>query len=182
MLVHFIFNIPVLNNLADLYYNSVNSTYYSRGQFLLLVRYIPVLSFSLLLISYFKILKEVIDQKVVRSVLLLIFHALIIALISTEWYYFLIMAYGKPAMAFSFRIGLSIIWALYSVGLLLSGIKHKTKLLRVSGITWLGITMIKVVFFDLSQLETLGRTVVLVVVGIILLTASFLYQKYKPHM
>jgi uncharacterized membrane protein len=41
------------------------------------------------------------------------------------------------------------------------------------------ITLVKLFFYDTSELDTVPKTLLFVSVGIILLIASFLYNKYK---
>jgi uncharacterized membrane protein len=46
----------------------------------------------------------------------------------------------------------------------------------------LGITLVKLFFYDLSSLSTISKTVVLLVLGMIMLMASFLYNKFKDSI
>jgi uncharacterized membrane protein len=46
----------------------------------------------------------------------------------------------------------------------------------------LGITLVKLFFYDLSTLTTISKTVVLLVLGMIMLMASFLYNKFKDSI
>ncbi len=77
------------------------------------------------------------------------------------------------------KTGLSILWGAYSLMLIVVGIVQKKSYLRIAAMAWLGVTLIKLFFYDLSELSTLSKTVVLVILGVVLLTISFLYNKYK---
>jgi len=63
--------------------------------------------------------------------------------------------------------------------LIVLGIWRKKKYLRIGAIALFGITLIKLFFYDLSQLDTIAKTVVFISLGVLLLIISFLYHKYK---
>ena len=52
-------------------------------------------------------------------------------------------------------------------------IKH----VRISGIVIFAVTFVKIFFVDLSHLEAFAKAIVFVVMGLLLLVASFFYQK-----
>ena len=54
--------------------------------------------------------------------------------------------------------------------------------LRIMAITLFSITLIKLFVYDTEQLGTIGKTVVFVSVGILLLIVSFLYNQYKSKL
>jgi uncharacterized membrane protein len=76
-------------------------------------------------------------------------------------------------------LGLSIIAGIYSLLLISYGIYVRKAYLRVSAMVLLAITLGKVIFYDLSTFTTVSKTVVLIILGIIMLAASYLYNKYK---
>ena len=41
------------------------------------------------------------------------------------------------------------------------------------------MTLIKIFFYDLTDLDTISKTVVFVSLGVLMLIVSFLYNKYK---
>lgn len=75
----------------------------------------------------------------------------------------------------------SIVWALYAAFLTLVGFVSHMKSARILGITLFIITAIKV-FFDLWALGPLYRIVTSIVFGIIALSASFLYARFKDRL
>jgi len=78
-----------------------------------------------------------------------------------------------------YKLGLSIIAGSYSLLLISYGIYVRKAYLRVSAMVLLAITLGKVIFYDLSTFTTVSKTVVLIILGVIMLAASFLYNKYK---
>jgi uncharacterized membrane protein len=81
-----------------------------------------------------------------------------------------------------YKLGLSIIGGAYALVLIFVGIRKKQKHLRISAMVLLGITLVKLFFYDLSSLSTISKTVVLLVLGMIMLMASFLYNKFKDSI
>ncbi len=77
------------------------------------------------------------------------------------------------------KVGFSVLWGVYALGLVARGFGQKQKLLRLMGIVLFGITLVKLFLFDLSNIPTLGKIVAFVGLGVLLLIISFLYQKYK---
>jgi len=103
------------------------------------------------------------------------FHFLIFCVLSAELFTWMEIY----RIADSGKLALSILWGLYAVALLLIGISRSKKHLRISAIVLFAFTLLKVFFYDLSDLGTISRTVVFVSLGILLLVASFLYSKYR---
>ena len=80
------------------------------------------------------------------------------------------------------QLSISVVWTIYGGALLTIGIARRSKLLRVMGLLLLGLTIFKVFLFDLSSLEKLYRIISFIVLGLILLTVSFLYQRYRQRV
>lgn len=79
-------------------------------------------------------------------------------------------------------ITLSILWALYAVGVIAVGFARKSRLLRVGGILLIGFTLLKFFLYDLWGLGTLYRIIISITLGVLLLLASFGYNKYKERI
>lgn len=89
-----------------------------------------------------------------------------------------------PALTFEFSGNLargmtySIAWGAFALGLLIVGIWKRQRPARLAAIGLLGVTLGKLFLFDLSQLDQLYRIGAFIGVAVILIVASFLYQKY----
>jgi uncharacterized membrane protein len=81
---------------------------------------------------------------------------------------------GNFARDMSYTIG----WALFAFGLLVAGIVRKLPAARWSAIGLLGVTMLKLFFHDLAQLEALYRIGAFVAVALIAIGASLAYQRF----
>ncbi len=69
-------------------------------------------------------------------------------------------------------------WALYGLGLLALGIRTGGKLLRISSLVVMGITVCKVFLFDTSHLKDLYRVFSFLCLGASLFFLAWLYQKF----
>ena len=82
----------------------------------------------------------------------------------------------------SHKLGLSILWGVYSLLLISLGIAKKKKHLRVGAIVLFAVTLVKLFFYDISDYDTLAKTIVFVSLGVLLLIISFLYNKYTHRI
>jgi uncharacterized membrane protein len=89
-----------------------------------------------------------------------------------------------PTLTFSFSgnfardMTYSIAWALYAFALLLAGMKQKTGWVRYAGVALLLVTLGKLFLHDLGNLSQLYRIGAFIGVAIILIVASFVYQRF----
>jgi uncharacterized membrane protein len=72
----------------------------------------------------------------------------------------------------------SIAWALFALLLLIVGIARQQRAFRYAGLGLLSITLLKLFFHDLAQLDQLYRIGAFVVVAVIAMLASFAYQRF----
>ncbi|PYL65453.1 MAG: hypothetical protein DMF20_08660, partial [Verrucomicrobia bacterium] len=91
---------------------------------------------------------------------------------------------GTVALTFQFSgnfardMSYSIAWALFALLMLIVGIRKQIAPVRFASLGLLGVTVVKLFFHDLSQLDQLYRIIAFVVVAIIAMVASFLYQRF----
>ena len=79
------------------------------------------------------------------------------------------------------QLSLSVMWALYGGGLLVAGRVWRVRLLRLMALARLSLTTLKVFFWDLSSLDRIYRIISFIVLGLILLAVSYLYQKTQQR-
>ena len=78
--------------------------------------------------------------------------------------------------------GVSVAWTVFALSLLVVGIAVRNRDIRLQGLAVFSLTILKVFFVDTAALDTLGRTVSFVVLGVILLAASFIYSRYRDEV
>ncbi len=79
-------------------------------------------------------------------------------------------------------LAISLFWGVYAAALMIAGFIRELPLLRYAAIGLFGLTVAKVILFDLSSLELAYRIVSLVISGLILLGASYLYQRHRDRI
>lgn len=91
---------------------------------------------------------------------------------------------GSPSIAFEFEgnfardMTYTISWALFALGLLGLGIWKRQRHIRYPGLGLLAVALLKLFLHDLANIESIYRIGALIVVAIIALAASYLYQRF----
>ncbi len=77
------------------------------------------------------------------------------------------------------KAGLSIVWGLSSFVIIWLGLVKKYKPLRVIALVVFGITLIKLFAYDIQNIPPAGKIVAFILLGVVLLVVSFMYQRLK---
>ncbi|CAN5453257.1 DUF2339 domain-containing protein [soil metagenome] len=169
-----------ISELRENYLAQTNAEYFSRGIFHLLVRYISYAFIAGLIAAVYEYFK----QKFVRDYLPdlpldLIFDAVfyftMLWIFSSE----LLNLMDVFGVADSYKLGLSILWGIFALALIVIGIYKRKTYLRISAIVLFALTLVKLFFYDIADLSTISKTVVFISLGVLLLIISFLYNKFK---
>jgi len=80
------------------------------------------------------------------------------------------------------QTAISLFWGLYAAALITAGFIHRLSPLRYAAIGLFGLTLGKVILFDLGFLELAYRIITLVISGLILLGTSYLYQQHRDRI
>lgn len=149
--------------------------YYETSAFNLWVRYIAYLFLALIFYVTYKEIKQTYIKIKLTIPFELILHTCILWVASSElinW-----MDFFNSSQ--SYKLGISILWGIYALLLIVLGLWKKKQYLRIGAISLFSITLIKLFFYDISHLNTIAKTIVFVSLGVLLLIISFLYNKYK---
>ncbi|MDR3095357.1 MAG: DUF2339 domain-containing protein [Bacteroidales bacterium] len=142
------------------------------------IRYIAILfAGGMLAVVYRQIRDSEFITKALHVPTMLFLHLAILWIASSELLNWLDIAGFEGDQ--SYKLGLSILWGVYSLWLIVLGILKRLKYLRIGAISFFGLTLVKLFFYDIAHLDTVAKMVVLVSLGILLLIISFLYNKYK---
>lgn len=109
-------------------------------------------------------------------------HVTIIAILSAELTAWMVLTHTSELREYeelSFRVGYTILWGLYSLGLIAYGIWKRRKVLRLLAIGLFAVTLTKLYLVDLGDISTGGKIIVFLSLGVLLLLVAFLYQKFK---
>jgi len=75
------------------------------------------------------------------------------------------------------HLALSLLWTAYASGLIALGVRRESALLRWQALVLFGLVVVKVFLYDISYLERFYRIVSFLILGLVLLVVSFLYQR-----
>lgn len=78
-----------------------------------------------------------------------------------------------------FKIGFPILWGLLAFAYLFIGMKKQNKTLRVAALALIALTLLKLFIFDIQDASEAGKIVAFIILGVVLLIISFMYQKIK---
>lgn len=178
LMILLVFTIGGLYELSELrtnYINQYQADIYNITSFNLTIRYISLLVAAVALLSTYR---AILTYKLVKKydiILRLSLHVFMLWILSSELIHWMDISGNNQ----SYKLGLSILWGIYSVWMITTGIWKKKQYLRFGAIALFGVTLLKLFFYDISHLNTISKTIVLVALGILLLIISFLYNKYK---
>ncbi len=164
-----------LGELRDSYVEQTSAQYFNRNFFCITIRYISILLLALLVFSSTKSQKNYPLKKEYKLYFELIIYGIILTILSNELITWLSIYNAEVA----YKTSLSILWGAYSLVIIILGIIQKKQHIRFASMGIFGVTLIKLFFYDLTNLNTIQKTIVFVSLGVILLIISFLYNKYK---
>ncbi len=74
---------------------------------------------------------------------------------------------------------LTIVWVTMAVVMFITGIVFRLKLFRIAAMLLFAVTLIKLLLIDSIKFNSIEKVISYIVIGIVLLIISFLYQKFK---
>jgi len=140
----------------------------------LVIRYISLAFFALLIYSTYRFVIAGFKIDVFKKIFEIALSISIIWVCSSE----LITWLSINGSTEVYKHWLSILWGVFSLMLVSYGIWKKKKHLRIFAIILFFGTLAKLFFYDLTNLETVPKTLVFLFTGVLLLIVSFLYNKY----
>lgn len=161
-----------LNTLAELELTTSN-TYF--GPWNVVLRYILMAAASGLLYLGIQAFSLATKDMQLRRIFGAFIHVTILAMISYEY----LLWMGRDDSDNEYKLGLSIVWSVYALFLVVAGIIRKKKHWRLTGIAFFVITLVKLFIYDLNQTTTISKTISFISLGAILLLVSYLYNRYK---
>ncbi len=75
------------------------------------------------------------------------------------------------------QLALSLLWSVYAGALTWAGFRFQKRALRIAGLVLFGITLLKAMIIDISELQEFYRIVALLILGLILLAVAWKYQR-----
>jgi uncharacterized membrane protein len=177
-LILFIFVVDGLVSLADLrssYLQQTDVRFYFRDFRHIAMRYLSYLFIVPLLLINRQHFKNNLFNAKIKLAEIILLNVFILTVLSSEVVNWLELARVQE----SFKLGLSILWGGYALMLIIIGLKEQSKHLRIMAIVLFSVTILKLFLYDMSEMSTIAKTIVMIILGVLMLTASFLYNKVK---
>ena len=76
-------------------------------------------------------------------------------------------------------LGLSLLWAVYAVILIVLGVVRRWRWVRLAGLAVLAVPVVKLFAYDSQTLEQEYRVIAFIALGLLLLAGGLLYQRYS---
>ncbi len=139
------------------------------------IRYIGYAALAFTLASNWFALRHFHPQKVLKRAIEIVIHICLIWVACSELIHLKRMNGGGDF----YRAGLTIFGGIYAFGLIALGIWKKKVHLRLLALILFGITLVKLFVYDIANVDSGGKTIAFISLGVLLLIISFLYTKYK---
>ena len=138
------------------------------------VRYVGIAVFAIFCYTLYLLSRFLTLKEEVKKSLEFLLHLVILWVASSE----LLHWTELYRSASNYKLGLTILWGSYALLLVVLGIFKRKKHLRISGIILIGFSILKLFLYDTTHLDALRKTIVFVILGFLVLVASFFYNKY----
>lgn len=109
----------------------------------------------------------------------------IVLVLSVELYHVLLWTNYRNAEEWTwsknlyYKAGLTILWSICSFTMMWLGMRSDFRTLRMISLTLFSITLVKLFSYDIRNIPPGGKIAAFILLGILLLTVSFMYQRLK---
>jgi uncharacterized membrane protein len=177
MVVFLMAFLNLLNYMAEEYSLRTKGSEYF-GALNLLIRYIVFIVLGILLWFGRRSIIIFVKEKTLVNAWTLAINVCMLAIICAEY-----LHWAKALGANNqYKLGLTVIWGVYALLLIIYGIWKKVQFLRIAAIALFGGTLVKLFFYDLAGAGTITKTISFISLGVILLVVSYLYNRYKEKL
>lgn len=165
-----------LSELRESYLARANAEYFEVGTYNLYIRYISFIFVTAILFATYRLYNYLGRKMEIGFNFIL--SGTLLWILSSELLHWLDITDVPNA----YKMSLSIFWGVFAMVLILYGIIRRKAHLRFAAFGLLGFTLLKLFLYDLSHMTTLSRAIIFILLGILLLGISFLYNKYKTSL
>ncbi|MEI7660562.1 MAG: DUF2339 domain-containing protein [Bacteroidota bacterium] len=164
-----------IGELRESYLNPSFPGSYYHGSLDIAIRYLSFVFAGVTILAVFRYVRWELLNADFRKEFDFLLHITILTVAANElinW-----MDLYQPGQ--SYKLGLSILFGIYALLLIVIGIRRKKVHLRIGALVLFAATLIKLLLYDIAYLNTISKTIVFVSLGVLLLISSFLYTKYR---
>jgi hypothetical protein len=122
------------------------------------------------------------EEHSLPGILALCANIFTILFISSDLWDYSVKRWPAGGTASAAQLSLSLFWAAYGLGGVCVGIWKRLRLVRLFAVGLLLLSIVKVVLYDLSSLDTPYRIVSFFALGVVLLIVSLLYTRFEERL
>ena len=146
----------------------------------LYLRYVSMVLLAVLLWTTHRLQRPAFEERpLLKQVFELVLHGTILWVVSSELIHWMEL-HGLHDR--SYKMALSILFGAYALMMVFLGIQKNARHLRLAAIALFGVTLLKLLLYDLAHLSTIPKTIVLVSLGSLLLVISYLYNRFADKI
>jgi uncharacterized membrane protein len=176
MLLHALSNVFV--HFRDVYFSGKEPL----GNLVLSFRWVCIFSAYVIAFMLYKLLFKINegkkDKRYKQNVSFFVFTLIYLLSADLDTLAVLI-SQSDDVLMYTQKTGYAILWGLISFVLLLIGLRRKEQILRILGLSLFAITIAKLFIYDISNISEGGKILAFILLGVLLLVVSFMYQKLK---
>ena len=120
-----------------------------------------------------------IESKQAAAVATVVANLLTLGLLTADVSSFWTVRPEQLTADFSRQLSISVTWAVYAMGVIWIGFARQSATLRYLALALFGATVLKMFAVDLLALDGIYRITGFIALGLVLLAASFLYQRHR---
>jgi uncharacterized membrane protein len=176
-----VFLLGISTTFADAIYSYINGEE-DLPFLVLLFRWIAIFAAYAINILLLRLVGNISDKKkdVIYKLNLGLFVFVILYLLSADLDTIgVLITNSKETLLQTQKTGYAVLWGISSFVLMIIGMKRKIKTLRILSLSLFAITLIKLFVYDLANISEGGKIIAFILLGVLLLIISFMYQKVK---
>ncbi|MFZ4582959.1 MAG: DUF2339 domain-containing protein, partial [Paludibacter sp.] len=158
LLFYLVFGLSSLADLRNSFLDQDQANYFPRTVQNSYIRYISFVFLIPALVSAYSYRSSVLFDKLNRMHFDVALNIVMLWMLSSELQNILAL----NGVTQTDKLGISILWGVYSLLLIVVGIWKNLKHLRIAAIALFGATLVKLFIYDLSQLSTISKTILFV--------------------
>lgn len=165
-----------LGELKNAYLYNIQGEYYVQPRSLIGLRYISYVLLAGLIYGLYQTIQTFFaGNKEYKKWFEVGFSGTILWLIASE----MVNALELGGYNDIYKLAISILFGVFALGLIAYGINKGKRHLRIAAIVLFAATLLKLFLYDLADMGTISKTIAMISLGVLLLTISFLYNKFK---
>ena len=172
----------VLSELRESYLNPGAYPLYTHNWRHIGIRYLSYAFLAPLVFVLGRQLKQTSWWPEKENYWLLGMHAIILIVLSSELSNIILIASEQAAQSLAYKVSTSLLWGAYAILLIVLGIRKQAPVFRYAAFVLIGITLIKVFFFDLSNTPTISRIMIFIGLGALLMLGAYFYQRHRDDI